>query len=102
MPLQSRVPPPVTTARLSELAQDILEKTPFDWQVEAALHILNGDDTILDVGTGNGKTLVFQLPLLADPQSINLIISPLSALMIEQVRTQRLGASVSAESKFKG
>ena len=44
-----------------------------------------GQDVILDVGMGNGKTLVFSLPLLTDPKDINIIVSLLSALMIDQV-----------------
>jgi ATP-dependent helicase YprA (DUF1998 family) len=42
-----------------DLGQKNFGKTPFDWQIEAAKAILRGDDVILDVGTGNGKSLSF-------------------------------------------
>ncbi|KAF6748290.1 hypothetical protein DFP72DRAFT_756320, partial [Ephemerocybe angulata] len=59
-------------------------RKPFQWQLKAASYLLCGEDVILNVGTGCGKTLVFQLPLLLDASDISLIVSPLSALMIEQ------------------
>jgi superfamily II DNA helicase RecQ len=55
-------------------------------QLDAAIELLRGEDVILDVGTGNGKSLTFLLPLLLDNNDINLIVSPLTALMIDQVR----------------
>jgi ATP-dependent helicase YprA (DUF1998 family) len=63
-----------------ELGQKTFGKVLFDWQIEAAKAILRGDDVILDVGTGNGKSLTFTLPLLASTQDTVLIISPLTAL----------------------
>jgi len=70
---------------LSRLSEEKFSKKPFGWQLEAASAVLQGKDLILDVGTGNGKTLVFNLPLLLDPKDINIMVSPLSALMIDQV-----------------
>lgn len=70
---------------LVKKAEQILRKKPFNWQLEAAKAILVGNDVILDVGTGSGKTLCFSLPLLANENDISLTISPLSALMIDQV-----------------
>ncbi|KLO10217.1 hypothetical protein SCHPADRAFT_802334, partial [Schizopora paradoxa] len=64
--------------------QDIFKKKPFTWQLEAANAILQGKDVVVDVGTGSGKTLCFSLPLLVNDTDIALIISPLSALMIDQ------------------
>ncbi|KAF5332724.1 hypothetical protein D9611_005316 [Ephemerocybe angulata] len=91
-------PEELSSLNLRGLSQDKFQATPFDWQIEAANGILCGHEVILDVGTGCGKTLVFQLPLLVDPSSVNLIISPLSALMIEQVlstkKTQKLAVIV--------
>ncbi|KDQ57975.1 hypothetical protein JAAARDRAFT_112037, partial [Jaapia argillacea MUCL 33604] len=57
---------------------------PFTWQVEAAAAVLRGEDVIVDVGTGCGKTLCFTLPLLLHKQDTSLVVSPLSALMIDQ------------------
>jgi superfamily II DNA helicase RecQ len=66
-------------------AQAILQKKPFFWQLEIAEAVLRGEDVIVDVGTGSGKTLCFALPLLKDDTDIVLIVSPLTALMIDQV-----------------
>jgi len=40
---------------------------------------------VLDVGTGSGKTLCFSLPLLLNEKDISITVSPLTALMIDQV-----------------
>ncbi|KAJ7807439.1 hypothetical protein B0H14DRAFT_2381275, partial [Mycena olivaceomarginata] len=59
-------------------------RKPFQFQLEAAAAILRGEDLIIDVGTGAGKTLCFTLPLLLNTEDISMIVSPLSALMIDQ------------------
>jgi hypothetical protein len=56
MPIQSKLADPevsITPAHLRERALEIIGKLPFEWQLDGAIHILNGDDLILDVGTGN-------------------------------------------------
>lgn len=62
---------------------------PHDWQVEAALKVLEGNDGIVLAGTGKGKTLVFALlGLAAELSGSNgyfVIISPLKALEGDQV-----------------
>jgi len=58
---------------------------PFQWQLEIAAAVLCGEDVIIDVGTGSGKTLCFALPLLLHETDIVLVVSPLTALMIDQV-----------------
>ena len=70
---------------LVEASKNVLEKDPFNWQLASVLGVLAGDDVVVDVGTGNGKSLVFQLPLLLNKSDINLVVSPLTALMIDQV-----------------
>jgi DEAD/DEAH box helicase len=72
---------------LAAKAQAILQKKPFVWQLEIAEAVLRGEDVIVDVGTGSGKTLCFALPLLKDETDIVLVVSPLTALMVDQVRT---------------
>jgi len=67
-------------------AQAILQKKPFVWQLEIAEAVLQGEDVIVDVGTGSGKTLCFALPLLKDETYMVLVVSPLTALMVDQVR----------------
>ncbi|KAJ7796711.1 P-loop containing nucleoside triphosphate hydrolase protein [Mycena olivaceomarginata] len=65
-------------------AGEVLSTKPFLFQLEAAAAVLRGEDEIIDVGIGCGKTMCFTLPLLLDPTDISLIVSPLSALMIDQ------------------
>ncbi|KAJ6604921.1 P-loop containing nucleoside triphosphate hydrolase protein [Mycena sp. CBHHK59/15] len=47
-------------------------------------------DVIIDVGTGCGKTLCFTLPLLLEATDIAMIVSPLSALMIDQAQSSKI------------
>ena len=89
MPLQSKVkqytPEELDLHVISDKSYEKLGKQPFQWQLEAAVAVLCGKDAVLDVGTGSGKTLCFSLPLLLDERDVSLTISPLTALMIDQV-----------------
>ena len=78
-------PGEVDLDELSIKAEAIFNKKPFQWQLTIAEVVLQGEDVIVDVGTGCGKTLVFSFPLLKDDHDIIIIILPLTALMIEQV-----------------
>lgn len=70
---------------LATRAKSVLDKIAFGWQLDVAESILCGEDVIVDVGTGNGKTLCFQLPLLLHDTDIVMRVTPLTALMIDQV-----------------
>jgi len=89
MPVQSRVhkykPEEIKLEDLAARALVILGLKPFQWQLEIAAAVLCGEDVIIDVGTGSGKTLCFALPLLLHETDIVLVVSPLTALMIDQV-----------------
>jgi superfamily II DNA helicase RecQ len=78
-------PAEINVHRLVAQAQELLGCEPFEWQLEVTKAILGGEDVIVDVGTGNGKSLCFSLPLLINKNDVNLVISPLTALMIDQV-----------------
>ena len=69
---------------ISNLSFEELGQRPFQWQLEATVAILTGNDLVLDVGTGCGKSLCFLLPLLLNKSDIGLTVSPLTALMIDQ------------------
>jgi superfamily II DNA helicase RecQ len=92
MPVQSKCqqysPSEIDLESISNLAFDELDQHPFKWQLEATAAILSGNDVVLDVGTGCGKSLCFSLPLLFSKSDISLTVSPLTALMIDQVSTK--------------
>ncbi|MEL6444220.1 MAG: ATP-dependent DNA helicase RecQ [Bacteroidota bacterium] len=59
-------------------------------QVEALEHVLGGEDTLVVMPTGAGKSLVYQLAAVlhdgeALPNGVTLVVSPLIALMKDQV-----------------
>jgi ATP-dependent helicase YprA (DUF1998 family) len=92
MPVQSKCqqysPSEINLESISNLAFEELGQRPFRWQLEATAAILTGNDVVLDVGTGCGKSLCFSLPLLFSQSDISLTVSPLTALMIDQVGTK--------------
>jgi superfamily II DNA helicase RecQ len=83
-------PAEINVHRLVAQAQEVFGCKPFEWQLEVTKAILGGEDVIVDVGTGNGKSLCFSLPLLINKNDVNLVILPLTALMIDQVCEQCL------------
>ena len=92
MPVQSKCqqysPSEIDLESISTLAFEELGQCPFQWQLEATAAILTGNDVVLDVGTGCGKSLCFSLPLLFSKSDISITMSPLTALMIDQVSTK--------------
>ena len=46
---------------------------------------MSGQDSLVDVGTGNDKTLCMIIPCLLSPKTISIIISPLKRLQAVQV-----------------
>ncbi|KAF4590210.1 hypothetical protein EYR38_009508 [Pleurotus pulmonarius] len=75
---------------LIERTEEILGKKPFDWQIDAAAAVLCGEDVVLDVGTGCGKSLCFSIPLVLNDTDVALRITPLTALMIDQAESSKL------------
>ena len=88
----------VREEKLREEMEQRFGYSPHDWQVQAALKVLEGSDGMVVAGTGKGKTIIFALlGLAAELSGSNgyyIIVSPLKALEGDQVRTR-----VSNESK---
>lgn len=76
--------------KLEARARDKLNKPrPFTWQFDLTAGVYEGvKDIVLDAGTGCGKSYCWELATLMHPEDIILVVSPLSALMLDQVRTQ--------------
>jgi superfamily II DNA helicase RecQ len=53
---------------------------PTEFQVRATIAVVSGQDALIDVGTGYGKTC-----LLDAPGTISIVISPLKRLQAVQV-----------------
>src|ERR1700733_9771029 len=51
------------------------KKIPREFQLEAVLALLSGRDSLIDAGTGSGKTLCMVLPALLDPKAVSLVVS---------------------------
>ena len=58
---------------------------PREFQLEATIAIMTGKDSLVDVGTGYGKTLCIIIPCLLDPENLSMIFSPLKRLQAVQV-----------------
>lgn len=59
---------------------------PRQFQLEAGLAVYYGKNTIVNSGTGSGKTLSMAIPLLMNPEAVGIIISPLKRLQSTQGR----------------
>lgn len=62
-----------------------LGKTSHGFQKLFFSNVMQGRDVVLDIGTGSGKSLRIDFPVLSNAEDIVLVVSPLSALIIEQV-----------------
>ncbi|KAF8957732.1 hypothetical protein BDZ97DRAFT_1924345 [Flammula alnicola] len=58
---------------------------PREFQLESTIALMTGKDSLIDVGTGYGKTLCMVIPCLLAPESLAIIFSPLKRLQAVQV-----------------
>ena len=93
MPLKTtwpRLKKKVGEGKLRDEFKDRFGYYPHNWQLQAALKVLEGNDGIVVAGTGKGKTIVFALVGLAAELSGSdghfIVVSPLKALEGDQVR----------------
>ena len=57
---------------------------PRPFQLSAGLAAYRRTCTIVNAGTGSGKTLSMAIPLLMDPEAVAIIVSPLKRLQVTQ------------------
>ena len=62
-----------------------LKHLPREFQLTATMATMSGQDTLVDVGTGAGKTLCMVLPCMLAPDTMAIIFSPLKRLQAVQV-----------------
>ena len=78
--------------RAAEVLERCREQLGFEaWrpgQLETMIRFMSGRDALAVLPTGSGKSLTFQLPALLSP-GVTLVISPLIALMNDQVDNLR-------------
>ena len=75
--------------RARELLREVYGYTEFrDTQEQVITAALEGRDTLVVMPTGGGKSLCYQLPSIVQP-GIGLVVSPLIALMQDQVSALR-------------
>jgi ATP-dependent DNA helicase RecQ len=88
---------PPNLADPAEILHRVFGLSAFRGQQEAVVsHILAGNDAIVLMPTGGGKSLCYQLPALCRP-GVGIIVSPLIALMRGQVAALRqLGVPAAA------
>ncbi len=80
----------MTTAQ--QLLKNIFGYAAFRHQQQAIVeHVISGQDALVLMPTGGGKSLCYQIPALARP-GLAIVVSPLIALMQDQVEAlQQLG-----------
>ena len=59
---------------------------PRQFQLRAGLAAYEGKNTIVNAGTGSGKTLSMAVPLLMNPDAVGIIVSPLKRLQSTQAK----------------
>jgi ATP-dependent DNA helicase RecQ len=73
-------------ARITEAARQLFGfETLLPGQLETIACVLRGEDVLTILPTGGGKSLCYQLPALLAERGTTLVISPLIALMKDQV-----------------
>ena len=80
--------PEVVADRLEQVRERFGFKRWRPGQLETMERLIRGADTLAVLPTGSGKSITFQIPALLSP-GLTLVISPLTALMNDQVENLR-------------
>ena len=80
--------PAVVAARLEQVRQMFGFRRWRPGQLETMRRFIEGSDFLAVLPTGSGKSITFQIPALLSP-GVTLVISPLKALMNDQVENLR-------------
>ena len=84
-PDEERQPPSQTQTSSSEILRNVFGHEKFlPFQEEIIEHIRNGEDALVVLPTGGGKSLCYQLPACIF-NGLTVVVSPLIALMQDQV-----------------
>ena len=80
------------SSNLQNLLHDVFGYSSFrQGQFEASSAVLEGQDVLVRLTTGGGKSICYQLPVLAMGEKCCMVISPLIALINDQVRKHSHG-----------
>jgi len=84
----------MASASPQHILQDVFGYSQFRHQQQAIVeHVIAGDDALVLMPTGGGKSLCYQIPALAR-EGLAIVVSPLIALMQDQVEAlQQLGVN---------
>lgn len=81
----------VSEETLVQATTEVFGYSPRGWQLRVVLRLLEGHDVIVIAGTGAGKSLIFGMLAIAsallDFDGVVLVVCPLKALQMDQVRT---------------
>ena len=71
--------------KLRDLVRPALSFEPAPFQLTCSAHILNGKDVFCVAATGEGKSALIYMPILARKVSIMLVIQPTNFLEVDMV-----------------
>jgi ATP-dependent helicase YprA (DUF1998 family) len=75
------------TANQNVLMEQLTGPTfvPRPWQIDATATLLDGHDLLLIAGTGQGKSSIIYLPILARPDKMTFVVTPTILLAHDHV-----------------
>ena len=75
-------------SEIHDQVEHLLGHHPCLWQIQVVQAILKNDKDVASIAaTGLGKTLTFWMPLLFQPEGIQMVVTPLNILSKQNVNT---------------